>query len=286
MLVTFSGDALPAALGCWRILLGEDEQRKNRLAPAIGIALATAFVATMVMMQIQVPDGVYQGDPMSVSAGNQEFTITVPDGVGPGDMLEVDLPVEEEGAGSSEAPPSSVEVVIPDGCFPGMEFTVQFDGREFNIAVPDGCEPGMALNVEVPAEEPAPPARPPPPPPARTPWELVGRRAALCGLIAKAILNGRKGTVRSYNAEKDRLVMTIDGMHPGVPSSARALVNTPMRQHAAPATAMGRGIARSPASCRLTPALLLVLLPPPASHARRRCAAALASQTSRWRSKT
>ena len=57
---------------------------------------------------------------------------------------------------------------------------------------------------------------------ATTPGELVGRRAALCGLIAKAVhLNGRKGTVRSYNPDKDRLVVTIDDMHPGAHCACR-----------------------------------------------------------------
>ena len=37
-----------------------------------------------------------------------------------------------------------------------MEFTVNFDGREFNIVVPDGCEPGMEIAVEVPAADPEP----------------------------------------------------------------------------------------------------------------------------------
>ncbi len=44
----------------------------------------------------------------------------------------------------------------------------------------------------------------------------MGRRAALCGLVAKGILNGRKGLVHSYNRERDRMVLTIDGMQPDV----------------------------------------------------------------------
>ena len=98
-----------------------------------------------------MPDGIGPGDAMNIMVGEQEFTITVPDGVFAGMTLEVDLPVDEEpppGAGPSE-PPQSVEVVIPDGCYPGMEFTVTFEGREFNIAVPDGCNPGDPIIVEV-----------------------------------------------------------------------------------------------------------------------------------------
>ena len=40
---------------------------------------------------------------------------------------------------------------MPDGGYPGMEFTVEYEGRSFNVAVPEGCEPGMPLSVEVPA---------------------------------------------------------------------------------------------------------------------------------------
>ena len=118
--------------------------------------------------------------------------------------IEVDLPVDNAGGPSDgPPPPQQVEIIVPDGCWPGMEFTVEFEGRSFNIVVPDGCEPGMALNVEVPAGEEEPPP-PPPPPPATTPWELVGRRAALCGLIAKAILR-RHGREREATAH-DRCI--------------------------------------------------------------------------------
>jgi len=187
----------------------------------------------MAPMQVEIPDGLYPGDAMSIMAGDQEFTITVPDGVGPGMMIEVDLPVDE--GGPSDEPPETEPVIIevPPGLGPGDVFTVATAwGGEFEIAVPDGVGPGEQIQVELPtqaAHEAAggAPAEPPPPPPATTPWELVGRRAALCGLIAKAILNGRKGTVRSYNADKDRLVVTIDGMHPDVAVAFRNLKELP-----------------------------------------------------------
>jgi hypothetical protein len=177
----------------------------------------------MVLMQIEVPAGLGPGDAMSVMAGDQEFTVTVPDGVGEGMLIEVDLPVAEEdpGAGPSEEPPATERVIVevPPGVYAGQMFTVATHwGGEFEIAVPDGVGPGEQIEVELPTQEasaPPEPEAPPPPPPATTPWELVGRRAALCGLIAKAILNGRKGSVKSYNPDKDRLVVTIDGMQPG-----------------------------------------------------------------------
>ena len=188
----------------------------------------------MGLMQIEVPDGVGPGDPMSVFAGDQEFTITVPDGVGPGMLIEVDLPVDEQdpggpsGGGEPETEPVIVEV--PDGLYPGDMFQVTTEwGGTFEIQVPDGVGPGEQIQVELPtaASQGGEPPPPPPPPPATTPWELVGRRAALCGLIAKAILNGRKGTVRSYNPDKDRLVVTIDGMHPDVAVAFRNLKELP-----------------------------------------------------------
>ena len=186
----------------------------------------------MGLMQIEVPDGVGPGDPMSVFAGDQEFTITVPDGVGPGMLIEVDLPVDEQdpggpsGGGEPETEPVIVEV--PDGLYPGDMFQVTTEwGGTFEIQVPDGVGPGEQIQVELPTAASQGGEPPPPPPPATTPWELVGRRAALCGLIAKAILNGRKGTVRSYNPDKDRLVVTIDGMHPDVAVAFRNLKELP-----------------------------------------------------------
>jgi len=176
----------------------------------------------MVVMQVVVPDGLFPGDVMNVEAGGQEFAITVPDGVYPGDPIEVDLPVADEAA---PAATESCTIVVPDGIGPGEGFTVETAwGGSFEITVPDGVFPGDSIEVELPtqaaheqqqaAEEP-PPSRQPRPR-ARTPHEMVGRRAALCGLVAKGILNGKKGLVHSYNEERDRMVLTLDGMAPDV----------------------------------------------------------------------
>ncbi len=203
------------------------------------------------LLQVTVPAGLQPGDPMSIEYEGQEFNITVPDGCFEGMAIEVDLPVGED---STPPPPPaanvSVEVVVPDDVFAGEEFLVEFDGQQFNIAVPEGCGPGDPIQVEVPAASPppeaAPPAAAPPPeqqqqppqqrapppkkkprPPARTPYEMVGRRAALCGLIAKAILNGKKGTVMSYNEDRDRLVVAIDGVTPDVAVKMSNLAELP-----------------------------------------------------------
>ena len=106
----------------------------------------------MVMMQVTVPDGLLPGDSMNIAVGEQEFTITVPDGVMGGDPIDVDLPVaEEEPAEEPEAATTTVSIVVPDGCYEGTEFTVDFDGREFNIVVPDGVGPGETIEVGISA---------------------------------------------------------------------------------------------------------------------------------------
>jgi hypothetical protein len=102
----------------------------------------------MVLMQVTVPDGLFPGDSMNIAVGEQEFTITVPDGVLGGDAIDVDLPVaEEEPAEEQGAATTMVSIVVPDGCYEGTEFTVEFDGREFNIVVPDGVGPGETIEV-------------------------------------------------------------------------------------------------------------------------------------------
>ena len=104
-------------------------------------------------MQVEVPDGVGPGDPMNIMVGNQEFTITVPDGVGPGMMLEVDLPVEDEGmppeGGPSDQPMTEAVIVeVPPGLYAGDVFTVETAwGGTFEIAVPDGIGPGEQIQV-------------------------------------------------------------------------------------------------------------------------------------------
>ena len=132
------------------------------------------------MVTVNVPDGVYAGNEFVLEYEGQQLSVVCPEGCGPGDEINLEIPAASGGAGSGDAPPpSTVEVTIPDGCFPGMEFTVDFNGRTFNIAVPDGCEPGQPLQVEVPPEDPPPEQpssssaheqqRPPPPPPPPPP---------------------------------------------------------------------------------------------------------------------
>ena len=102
----------------------------------------------MTLLKVVVPAGLLPGDTMTIAFGPEEFTIEVPDGVYAGDEMTVDLPTTED---SPQEATATVTVVVPDGCYPGDEFTVEFEGLTFNIAVPDGFGPGLELDVEVPA---------------------------------------------------------------------------------------------------------------------------------------
>jgi hypothetical protein len=74
---------------------------------------------------VEVPAGLHPGDAMTITVGNDEFTIVIPDGVHGGALLDVDIPSEVQPSyTSSSAPPSTVAVIVPDGCFEGDEFSV------------------------------------------------------------------------------------------------------------------------------------------------------------------
>ena len=45
---------------------------------------------------------------------------------------------------------TSVEIVVPDGCSAGMDFTVEWGGTSYNITVPDGVTAGQLLTIELP----------------------------------------------------------------------------------------------------------------------------------------
>lgn len=47
--------------------------------------------------------------------------------------------------------PRQVEIFIPEGCYPGMEFPVDVGGqRPFYVAVPQGLGPGMSFWMDMP----------------------------------------------------------------------------------------------------------------------------------------
>ena len=118
--------------------------------------------------------------------------------------------VTKEVSGSSEALAATVVVAIPDNCAVGDDFIVEYEGRTFDVTVPDGCGPGDEMVVQVPrlvdsAAEPEP-----------QPEDMVGQRAMACGLLSNGVLNGKKGTLVSYNAGKSLFKLGIDGMYPYV----------------------------------------------------------------------
>ena len=96
-----------------------------------------------------MPEGVAEGDEFVIEFEGLNLSVQCPSGCGPGDAINIEVDVPDSTSGS----PQQVEIIIPDGCFPGMDFTVDYGGRSFDITVPDGCEPGQALLVDVPEAE-------------------------------------------------------------------------------------------------------------------------------------
>ena len=100
------------------------------------------------LLNVEVPPGLMEGDVMTVEFEGQSFEITVPPGCSAGMGIEVDLPVAE--AGGAGGALQAVELVVPDGVWAGELFSVDFDGQTFEIACPDGCGPGSTIVVELP----------------------------------------------------------------------------------------------------------------------------------------
>jgi len=116
------------------------------------------------MVMVTVPDGVYEGHEFTLEYEGTQLVVCCPDGCGPGSDIELEVPVA-----TGEAAPNLVDVVVPDGCYSGDEFVVEFDGTSFNITVPEGSNPGETITIEVPAAEPSAPTRQPSPPPKQKP---------------------------------------------------------------------------------------------------------------------
>ena len=170
----------------------------------------------MQAVALQIPEGVYSGMEMSVEWGGVSYSIAVPMGSYPGEEITVELPALNEAAAPVEAPATPgmtpVTLIIPDGTYAGMEMSVEWGGVSYSINVPDGTGPGQEITVELPSLDESLPSRPL----AATPQEIVGRRAELVGLVAKGVLNGRKGLVIEFHEDRGRLGVRIDGMQPDV----------------------------------------------------------------------
>ena len=48
---------------------------------------------------------------------------------------------------------TSVEIVVPEGCTAGRDFTVEWGGASYTIMVPAGVAPGQPLSLELPVLE-------------------------------------------------------------------------------------------------------------------------------------
>ena len=49
--------------------------------------------------------------------------------------------------------PEEVNVVVPDGCYPGDLITVTHRNRDVVVTIPEGVGPGDMMYVDVPIEE-------------------------------------------------------------------------------------------------------------------------------------
>jgi hypothetical protein len=113
-------------------------------------AIAIPPLRHMTEVTVQVPDGVYEGMEFTLEYEGTALSVVCPAGCGPGDEINLQIDVPPGGG----AAPQSVQVVVPDGCYAGSVFTVEFDGTSFDITVPDGCGPGMEITVDVPNSAP------------------------------------------------------------------------------------------------------------------------------------
>jgi len=171
------------------------QKEKQRGAAPTGAARSES---TMEDVEVEIPDGCYPGDLFTVcTADGQELDVEVPLDCEPGMLLTVALPLVQP-AGEQNV----VEVVVPDGCFAGMEFTVEFNGQTFNVTVPDGCIPGDPIVVEVPTAEES--DEPPPPPPPPQPPPPIAQSVAVHPGQVQAVDSCR-------GAAERRLLVTRDG---------------------------------------------------------------------------
>lgn len=126
---------------------------------------------TSLEVEVEVPAGCFPGTEILVTHGEQSVTVVIPEGMQPGEMMMLSLPPSSH---LLDAPPA-VEVNVPDGCWVGDTFNVDYNGRSWSVVVPDGCGPGSLLLVDVPNDEETSspqstecPPSPSPPPAAKT----------------------------------------------------------------------------------------------------------------------
>lgn len=207
------------------------------------------------LVELIVPDGVAEGEEFLIDFEGQNLFVACPSGCGPGDPISIEVDAPTEGL------PQAVEVVVPDGVFPGMEFIIDLvDGNQVNIVCPEGCEPGSAIVVDVPPPPPLPDAAAVEPPAAEATAQALGDgqlaqpgdRVIITGLASKPYLNGEKAKLISWEPFKGRWKVSVaDGELLALkPQNLRAAGTQPTSECAAPGVMQPpiRGLHRQSAS--------------------------------------
>ena len=102
------------------------------------------------MVAVTAPDGVYAGQEFYLIFNGMQIPVICPQGCGPGMNINLELDVSGfGGVGPNGSPQQQVQVTVPDGCFAGMFFTVDFGSGPFNVEVPEGYGPGMTFPVNM-----------------------------------------------------------------------------------------------------------------------------------------
>jgi hypothetical protein len=184
----------------------------------------------MPSIEVCVPEGVTAGDEFRVEWDGETVLAVCPKGMRAGDIvsLHLDWPVApplEDSTARNALP--QIEVTVPLGCYPGMEFLVDFEGQTFYVAVPDGCGPGTAVTVEAPLftapESPSHAAQPivdletdseehlPAPPLGDGEFAEPGQEVVIQGLKTKPWLNGERACLLTWDAIKGRWKVSVGG---------------------------------------------------------------------------
>lgn len=118
------------------------------------------------LVNVIVPDGLHPGDVFdAVLEDDSSVAVTVPDGCYGSMEITISVPSLEEPPVDGADGVMPVEVLVPNGIYPGDAFSVEHaDGQLYDITCPDGVGPGDAIFVDLPLLPPPPLAAEPPAP--------------------------------------------------------------------------------------------------------------------------
>ncbi|CAJ1424300.1 unnamed protein product [Effrenium voratum] len=97
--------------------------------------------------EVVIPPFLKPGDMFLAQLNEKDYEIPVPDHCQGGDVIEVDIAGLSQSS-SAHGSKNMFEVDIPETLSAGDAFTIQVDGKEFEILVPEGYEGGDQLAVE------------------------------------------------------------------------------------------------------------------------------------------